>query len=64
MFGLLSKLLASHVKNYFPKRSLGTLLHTLSKLNDVPVGFVGNRHLRRGVPLFVVTKRWLLLDIG
>ena len=36
----MSKLLASLIRNYFPKRSWGTLLHTLSKLYDVPVGFV------------------------
>ena len=38
-FDLLSKLLASLMENYFPKRS-GAPLHTLSKLYDVPVGFV------------------------
>ena len=36
----LSKLLASLMRNYFPKRTSGTALHTLSKLYDVPVGFV------------------------
>ena len=39
MFGLLSKLLASLMRNYFPKRPSGAPLHTLSKLYDVPVGF-------------------------
>ena len=38
--GLLSKLLASLMRNYFPKRPSGAPLHTLSKLYDVPVGFV------------------------
>ena len=28
------------MRNYFPKRPLGAPLHTLSKLYDVPVGFV------------------------
>ena len=35
-----SKLSASLMKNYFPKRTSGTSFHTLSKLYDVPVGFV------------------------
>ena len=36
----LSKLLASLMRNYFPERPSGAPLHTLSKLYDVPVGFV------------------------
>ena len=39
LFGLLSKLLASLIRNYFPERPSGAPLHTLSKLYDVPVGF-------------------------
>ena len=35
-----SKLLASLIRNYFPKRMSGALLNTVSKLYDVPVGFV------------------------
>ena len=35
-----SELLASLMRNYFPKRTSGTSLHTLSKLYDVPVSFV------------------------
>ena len=35
-----SKLLASLMRNYFQKRTSGAPLHTLSKLYDVPVGFV------------------------
>ena len=35
----MSKLLASLMRNYFPKRPSGAPLHTLSKLYDVPVGF-------------------------
>ena len=34
-----SKLLASLMRNYFSKRTSGAPLHTLSKLDDVPVGF-------------------------
>ena len=37
-------------------RSSGAPLHTLSKLYDVPVGFVTPT-------LFAVTEGWLLLDI-
>ena len=40
LFGLLTKCFASLMMNYFPKRPSGALLHTLSKLFDVPVGFV------------------------
>ena len=36
----LSKLLASLMGNYIPKRTFGAPLHTLSKLYDVPIGFV------------------------
>ena len=36
----LSNLLASLMKNYFPKHTSGAPLHTLSKLHNVPVGFV------------------------
>ena len=35
----MSKLLATLMRNYFPKRPSGAPLHTLSKLYDVPVGF-------------------------
>ena len=35
----LSTLLASLIRNYFPKRPSVAPLHTLSKLYDVPVGF-------------------------
>ena len=40
------------------------LLHTLSKLYDVPVGFVIRLHLRQCIALFAVAEGWLLLDIG
>ena len=36
----LSKLLASLMRNCFPKRTSGAPLHTLSKLYDVPVSFI------------------------
>ena len=42
----LSKLLASLMRNYFPKRPSGALPHTLSKLYYVPVGFVIPTFLR------------------
>ena len=45
------------MRNYFPKRPSGASLHTLSKLYDVPVGFVTP-------PPFAVAEGWLLLDIG
>ena len=34
------KLLASVMRNYFPKRPSAAPFHTLSKVDDVPVGFV------------------------
>ena len=37
-----SKSFASLMRNYFPKQHSGVPLHTLSKLYDVSVGFVGN----------------------
>ena len=37
---LISKLLASLMRNYYPKRSSGEPLHIMSKLYDVPVGLV------------------------
>ena len=37
---LMSKLLASLMRNYFPKRPSGAPLHNLSELYDVPVGLV------------------------
>ena len=40
LLGLLSKLLAPLMGNYFPKRPSVAPLHTLSKLYDVSVGFV------------------------
>ena len=64
-FGLLSKLLASLMRNYFPKRPSGAPLHTLSKLYDVPVGFEPPPPiLRLNIAYFAVAEGWLLLDIG
>ena len=40
LLGFLSKLLASLMRNYFPKQPSVALRHTLSKLHDVLVGFV------------------------
>ena len=52
--------------NYFPKRPSGAPLHTLSKLYDVPVGFVTPPPpiLRLNIAYFAVAEGWLLLDIG
>ena len=60
----LSKLLASLMWNYFPKRTSGAPLHTLSKLYYVPVGFVSPPLLRQYIALFAIAYGWLLLDIG
>ena len=60
LFGLLSKLLASLMRNYFPKRPSGAPLHTLSKLYDVPVGFVTPPPiLRLYIAYFAVAEGWL-----
>ena len=65
LFGLLSKLVASLMRNYFPKRPRGAPLNTLSKYYDVPVDFVTTPPiLRLYVALFAVAEGWLLLDIG
>ena len=42
----------------------GAPLHTLSKLYDVPVGFVSSPLLRQCISICTVAKGWLLLDIG
>ena len=53
------------MRNYFPKRPSGAPLHTLSKLYDVPVGFVAPPPYFEAVyAYFAVAKGWLLLDIG
>ena len=49
----------------FPKRPSGAPLHILSKLYDVPVGFVPPPPiLRLNIAYFAVAEGWLLLDIG
>ena len=52
------------MRNNFPNRSSDALFHTLSKLYDVPVGFVTPPHLRQCIALIAVAQGWLLLDIG
>ena len=56
LFGSLSKLLAFLMKNYFLKRPPGAPLLTLSKLYDVPVGFVPPSILRLCIALFAVAE--------
>ena len=51
------------MRNYFPKRRSDAPLHTLSKLYDVPVGFVPPR-LIQCIAIFAVAEGWQLLDIG
>ena len=63
MFGLLSKLLASLMKNNFPKRAWGAPFHTLSILYYVPVGFVIPPHFRQCMTSFAVAEGLLLFDI-
>ena len=55
--GFLSKLLASLIRNYFPKRTSGAPLHTLSKLFDVPVCFVAPQSSFEAVYLFICGRR-------
>ena len=50
-------------EDFFSKRASGASLHTLSKLYDVPVGFVSPL-LRQCIAIFAVAEVWLLLDIG
>ena len=65
LFGLLSKLLASLMKNYFPKRPSGAPRHTLSKLNDVPVGFVNSSLIwRLWIALFAVAEGFTVAPIS
>ena len=52
------------MRNYFPKRTSGAPLHTLSKLYDIPVGFETPALLRQCIAIFAVAEWWLLLDIG
>ena len=52
------------MRNYFPKLPSGEPLHTLSKVYDVPDGFVTPPILRLNIAYFAVAEGWLLLDIG
>ena len=53
------------MRNYFPKRTLGASLHTLTKSYNVPVGFVFPFPLlKQCIAIFAVAEGWLLLDIG
>ena len=52
------------MRNYFPKRTSDAPLYILSKLYDVPVGFVSPPLLRQCIAIFAVAEGWLLLDIG
>ena len=59
----LSRLLASLIRNCFPKRTSGVPLHTLSKLYDVPVGFEASPlHLRQYITLFAVARYLMMSD--
>ena len=66
LFRSLSKLLASLMSNYFPKRPSGAPLLTLSKLCDASVWFCTTPPpiLKLCIALFAVAEGWLLLDIG
>ena len=45
------------MRNYFPKRPSGAPLHTLSKLYDVPVGFVTPPYFEAEYCLFFGRRR-------
>ena len=45
------------MRNYFPKRPSGAPLHTLSKLYDVPVGFVTPPYFEAEYCLFCGRRR-------
>ena len=54
------------MRNYFPKRTSGVLLHTLNYMSnsyDVSVEFVSPL-LRQCIAIFAVAEGWLLFDIG
>ena len=54
---VLSKLLASLIRSYFPKRLSGAPLHTLSKLYDIPVVFLAPPPLFEAVNCFICGRR-------
>ena len=47
---------------YFPNRYSGAALHSLSKLYDVPVGFVTTPSFEQCFVKFEVAECWLLLS--
>ena len=47
------------MRNYFPKRPSGVPLHSLSKLYDVPVGFVTPPPFFKAVYCFIYGRRRL-----
>ena len=49
------------MRNYFPKRPSGAPLHTLSKLYDVPVGFVPPPQFE-AVYCFICSRRRVDVD--
>ena len=64
--GLLSKVLASLMRNYFPKRPSGASFHTLSKIIWCSRCFCHTPSLFLGcvlIAVFAVDEWWLLLDI-
>ena len=63
LFGLFSKLLASLMRNYFPKRPSGAPLHTFSNYMMFPLDLPPPPILRLCITIFTVAEKWLLLDI-
>ena len=62
---VLSKFLASLMRNYFPKRPPGTAHHILSKLYDVPVYFVNPLPLLLGsVLLYLLSPKGVCCSIS
>ena len=60
-------MLASRMRNNFPKRPSGAPLHiffTNYMNTDVPVGVVPRLCLRQCIALFAVAENWLLLESG
>ena len=60
----MSNLLAFMMMNDSQKRPSGAPLDIISKLYDVPVGFVYPHHLRQCTALYAVAVGWQLFDIG
>ena len=51
------------MRNYFPKRPLGAPLHTLSKLYEVPVGFVTPPPFFEVVYCFICGRRRVVVAL-